>query len=368
MLFERSDAQKIDISVEYMLEILRAIKDKPKKQQADILLEISKEVRTFREAMTLMSAAIDDEIDLLYKESFEVALKRARNATEALEVYYLVRRSNFNEGKIALARFNEMLNDELGSAEPGNKKAEILADAILKMETDDELVEKNFPILMSAAMNVVDFGIWNSIYGCAKKHEYGLEMIVATEQMFDSRSDITELITLCKYITSSDITHTIQLLCEIGAWIDANLEDSADKKVAQWTEVLVVAPSGSWMELHAAKNLAAVICTFDEFNKAKRASKSGRANRIIARRGLEIAGSVVEFYNIALFVNEYPEIFDVALDRINGFPDTITKYFSIYGLGKERQEEAFRRMKEIEPADVREQAVLEHVTKKMQGK
>lgn len=369
MLFDKSDLTKINTNMEYMYEIIRATSDKPQKQIEAILLEMTKEVRTFRDAMTLMSAAIDSEADLLYKETFEAALKWARNPTDPLELYCLVCRNNFQEGKMALDSFNGLLESEMRSTEPREWKTKILAEVILQMEKDDELVEKNFPVLMNMAVGITDFAAWHLIYKCAVQHEYGQETIEIVEKMWGSdlkQRKFPEKIVVCSCMTLFDIRRTDQLLCEIKEEIERTCKDDEKGKILKWTEVMDASPAGSQMELYAAKSLAAGINTFDDFNKAKRMVKSGKARRILARRALEIADGAIELKSVALFANEDLGIFESVLGKINALPDSITKFFVMFSLRAEWQKSAFEKMKGIKPMDVREEEALNYVKKKME--
>lgn len=367
MLFDITDAAKIETNMEYMYEIIEAISDKPLEQKRDILIEMLKEVRTFRDAMTLLSAIIDNGADFLYKESFEVALKWARNPTDSLELYYLVYQNNFNEGKMALNSFNEMLELEMKSTEPRGLKTKIFGSVILQMEKDDELVEKNFPVLMNMAVGITDFGTWHLIYNCAVKHEYGQEAIEIVEKMWGwdlKQRELSEKIILCACLTLFDIRRTDQLLCEIKEEVERTCKDDAGEMIIKWIKVIDASPAGSRMELYSVKNVAAAINIFDDFNKAKGAAKSGKARRILAMRGLELAASATELKSVALYAKENPGIFGSALEKIKALPDSITKYYAIYGLGKEWKEFAYEKMKEIKPLDAKEQEILVYLGEK----
>ena len=366
MLFEKLDAM-LDIDMSYLAEIIRAIDEKTPAERQAILGEMVKGISEFRKAMTLMSTIIEKEDQPLYKESFEAALRCAGNPTDVLEIYYLVRRNNFSEGRMALDRFDEMLKLELRETKLPVEKTEKLADLILKMEKDDELAENNFPVLMSMMVPIKDFRIWYKVYMCAIKHEYGQEAIRAVEKMWGwdlKQRELPENIILCACLTLFDIRRTDQLLCEIKEEIERTCKHE-NEKIAEWIKVLIGSPAGSRMELYAAKNLAGCISAFNHFSSAMGFAKSGKARRIIARRGLEIAGGVTELKTVATYANSYPEIFGSALDKMNALPDSISKYFAIFGLGKEWREFAFEKMKGMEPANEQEAETYNYVKGKM---
>jgi len=359
MFFKGEDANKIDIDVGCMSNILKSISDKPKNQKEDILLEMTKEVRTFREAMTLMSAVIDNEIQTLYKESFKVALKYAASSKDILELYELIRENNLNEGKKVRNLFIEKLEIEIKSTESMSEKVKIFINVISKMRKDDDLVELMFPRLRLMSEGLKNFEIWNSIYKCAIQHQYGLEAMEAVEKMLELRSDFKETVILCSYVTTSfNVSRVLQLNCEIGANIDVTSEDESEK-VSKWIQALEVSPSGSYMELYAVGNLAPKINTFDDVRKALRVAKSAKARRAFMRRAVEIAGEDIKNnQHLAIWARNDPEIFEMALGKIMAAPDSFEKYYALFGLGGEWQESAITELKKIEPSNDEERAII----------
>ena len=370
MLFEKSGVG-INTDLDYLLNISSKILGKSSGEILEILrrmlLEMKNEGHTFKEAMTLLSVVIDNRANDLYAESFEAVLRNTRASVDALELYNFVRKDNFKEGKMVLELLGELIKSEMESANSDGGKARILANIIMNAEKDDELVEKLFPSLVSLAESAEEFQVWHAVCRCAIRHEYKEEGITAIEKMstFEiGQGYLSEMILLCSYLTYDD-RRTEVLLLGIKTEIKRICKGSAKEELKKWIEVLNYAQAGSKMELYASKMLSAVLEKVIDFVYARSSVKSGRARRILAKRGIELAEDIRDLQTAAVFAKNDPEIFQSALERINALEDSITKYYMISGLRKEWEASAYEKIINMQPANEEEVFMLRHAKEKI---
>lgn len=173
------------------------------------------------------------------------------------------------------------------------------------------------------------------------------------------------MIVLCSSIAIIDINRADQLFFQIKREIKRICKGNGADKIDKWIEVMKVSPAGSRMELRAAEELANVMGEFKDFMRTKPYSMSKRARRVLARRALDLARRPLDIKDVGITVRSDTEIFGIVLEKLNVFPDSIEKYFSISSLGEEWEAEAYEKIRSLQPSGEEDRRILKIVERKI---